>query len=371
MRNKYLYLGLVVVLLFAAIFFLEENKEDVTEIQYWKLSVDRIEYNPPDTKWLEETTEVFYTKPFEVSLKDGIKKGGKFFLVSNIDSETGKQIQFEGGYNSDNTFRDLGGLRVKSTEPVTEGIPIQDSLQVGDGSPKLTIYSGNVSKVLKIGKKHKNGSTRVILEEGHPPVILSSNSYVFDRFQKGPEEFRQRQLISLGTESIKEISYIDENGKSIRIDNTPYEENKVKKNFWRRLSGTIILLDQKLGEDFFRAVTSLKTDLFPDETKGAGFAIGTVLAPESPNTEYSLASLKVLFSDGNETMIRFHKSTNIGEKKLTPIIRILNGRFQERPVYVGEDTFLRIQDLVSKIQSASAIVKKAKPGSKNQSRKKQ
>ncbi|MFB5650896.1 DUF4340 domain-containing protein [Leptospira wolffii] len=368
MRNKLLLLALVVVLLFASIFLLEENKEDLTEFEYWKLNIDKIEYFPGGEKWSEESGENFAKKPFEISKRDEIRKGN-FYIVSDTDSETGKKIEYEAGYNAENSFRDLNRLKVKSTESVTEGIPVQESLLIGEDSPKLVLYSGNQKKVLRIGKKHKNGSTRVILDEGHPSVILSSSSYLFDRFQKGPEDFRQRQLINLNGETVKEISYLDETGKSIRMDNTPYEDNKAKKNFWRRLSGTIMILDQKLAEDLYRSVTGLKTELFPDEPNGAGFAVSNLLAPDAANTEYSLASLKVILSDGNEILIRFHRSTDIGERKLNPVVRILNRKFQEPPVYVNEDIFHRIQDTASRIQASTMVAKPSKKTSAKPQRK--
>lgn len=371
MRNKLLLLGLVLALLFASIFLLEENKEDISEFEYWNLNIDRIEYYPPKEEWGKESGETFGQRAFEVYRKEGVKKGSTLQLVSHTDSETGKKIEYEAGHNSENSIRDLNRLKVKSSEPVVEGIPVKDSLLVGEGSPRLVLYSGNVKKVLRIGKKHRNGSTRVILDEGHPSVILSSPSFLFDRFQRGPEEFRQRQLLNLGLETVKEISYIDESGTVIRIDNTPYEDNKVKKNFWRRLSGTIILLDekQKLGEDLFRAIAGLKTELFPDEPNGAGFTVGSILAPDSPKQEYSLASLKIILSDGNETVIRFHRSTDIGEKKLIPTLRILNGKFQEPPTYISEAGFQKVRELAAKIQTATPVVKPAKNVSKKPVRK--
>ncbi|TGK07319.1 DUF4340 domain-containing protein [Leptospira semungkisensis] len=371
MRNKLYLLGAAAVLLFIAFFLIEENKEDLTEIQYWKFPIDRIEYLPPSEEWLEKADEKFHKNAFTISVKEGIKKGGKFFLVSNLDKETGKSIEFEGGYNAENTVRDFSVFRVKSTEPVTAGIPIKDSLYVGEGSPKLIIYSGNNSRTLRIGRKHFSNSTRIILDSESSPVLLTVSSYLFDRFQKGPEDFRLKALLSLNKEYIKEISYIDEGGKAVRVDNTPYEEKNNKKNFWRRLSGTIILLEPRIGEELYRSVTSLKVELFPDEPNGAGFGVGTVLAPNSNQNEFSLASLKVLLSDGNEIIYRFHMPTTIGDKKLNPVIRIVNGNFKEPPFYVSEESLLKIQHAVSKIQNAKAIVKPAKTNPKKATPKKQ
>ncbi|TGL62764.1 DUF4340 domain-containing protein [Leptospira sarikeiensis] len=368
MRNKLYLFGLVVVLLFLAFFLLEKTKEDATEIQYWKLSLDRIEYYPPSEEWREKTGEKFYPQPFTISVKDGIKKGEKFFTVSNKDLETGKDIEYEGGYNSENTIRDFGVYRVKGTDEVLPGIEIKESLQVGEGSPKLVLYSGNISKTLKIGKKHSLGSTRVVLDDAPVRNVLTSSSYLFDRFQKGPQDFRQKSILTLNKEYVKEISYIDENGTSIKIDNTPYEANSVKKNFWRRLSGEIILLEPKLGEDLFRYMTGLKVENFPDDENGAGFGIGNILAPGSEKSEFSLASVKVSISDGNEIVYRFHKETSIGDKKLTPVIRIVNSTFKEPPVYIVENAFVQIQSAALAIKNAKAIVKapKVKAGKASQ-----
>ncbi|TGK01492.1 DUF4340 domain-containing protein [Leptospira langatensis] len=371
MRNKLYLLAGAAVLLFLAFFLIEENKEDVNEIQYWKFPIDRVEYFPPSSEWLEKTDEKFFNKPFTISVQDGIRKGGKFFVVSNLDQETGKNIQFEGGYNSENTIRDFGVFRVKSTEPVAQGISIKDSLYVGEDSPKLVIYSGNQSRTLRIGRKHFSNSTRIVLDAGTSPVLLTVSSYLFDRFQKGPDDFRLKALLSLNKEYIKEISYIDESGKSIRVDNTPYEEKNIKKNFWRRLSGAVILIDPRLGEELYRSVTSLKVELFPDSADGAGFGVGTILAPDSNKNEFSLASLKVLLSDGNEIIYRFHMPTTIGEKKLSPVVRIVNGSFKEPPFYIVEESLLKIQHAVSKIQDAKQIVKPAKKNPKKAAPRKQ
>ncbi|WP_367898091.1 DUF4340 domain-containing protein [Leptospira sp. WS58.C1] len=370
MRNKLYLLGLVVVLLFLAFFLVEKTKEDTTEIEYWKLSLDRIEYYPPSEQWIEKTGEKFYSKPFTISVKEGIRKGEKFFTVLNKDTETGKEIEYEGGYNSENTVRDFGTYRVKGTEEVLEGVQIKESLQVGEDSPKLVFYSGNISKTLRIGKKHSLGSTRVILHEGPIRNILTSSSYLFDRFQKGPQDFRQKSILTLNKEYVKEISYVDENGTSIRIDNTPFESNSIKKNFWRRLSGEIILLEPKFGEDLYRYMTGLKVETFPDDENGAGFGIGNILAPGAEKSEFSLASVKVLISDGNEIVYRFHKETSIGDKKLTPVIRIINSNFKEPPVYVVANAFTQIQAAATAIKNAKAIVKPAKTKPGNTSRKK-
>ncbi|EQA35684.1 PF14238 domain protein [Leptospira inadai serovar Lyme str. 10] len=364
MRTKLYLLFGSVALLFIVFLLVEDRKEDLTEITYWKLSLDKLEYLPPSKEWMDDSGETFYKTPFSISLKEGVKKGGQFFLVSSLDKETEKKIEYEGGYNAENTFRDLGQLKVKDSESIAEGVPISSSLDLGDGAPRLILYSGNRTKTLRFGKKHSNGSTRIVLEEGTPRVLLSAYSYIFDRFQKGPDDFRQRQLVFPGKESVKEIYYLEEGGKPVRIDNHPYQENGAKRNYWRRVSGKIILLDPNVGEDLYRAAINLRVELYPDQEKGAGFKVGSLLAPEGSDSQYSLATMKILLTEGDEITFRFHKPTEIGDKKYVPTIRIWNGSFREPPFYVTEESFRKIKESAGRIELAAPKISPPPPKKK-------
>lgn len=356
MKTKlYILSGLIVILL-AVFIVMEEKKEDLSEVSYWKLSLDRLEYFPPSKEWISESGENFYGNAFSIFLKDGIKKGGLFFSVSNRNEETGELIEYEGGYNSENTFRDLGQLKVKDFESLAEGISPSSSLKLGEGAPRIVLHSGNKTKTLRLGKKHFNGSTRIVMEEGKPATLLTAYNFIFERFQKGPEDFRQRQLVFPGKEFVREIDYLEEEGKSIRIDNHPYQENGAKRNYWRRISGQIILLEPRLGEELYRSVIALRAELYPDEEKGAGFKVGNLLAPQGARSQFSLATLKVSLSGGDELMFRFHKPTEIQGKRFIPTIRIWNGSFKEPPFYVTEESFRKIKESAGLVEKASIWV---------------
>ncbi|PJZ71218.1 hypothetical protein CH373_01510 [Leptospira perolatii] len=357
MKNKILLLVLLLLALFGAFLFLEEKKEDVSEISYWEFPVSKIEYFPPSEQWLEKSGENFFTKEFSLTSKEEIKKGGAFITVSYFDKETNRKVEYEGGYNAENTFRDLGNLKIKDSEPLEEGKEPSSSLNVGEGAPTIIVYSGNSSRKVRIGKKHAMGSNRVILELGKPQMILSAYSYIFERFQKGPVEFRQKQLVNPGKELVKEISYLEEGGKYVKVENHPFQEKAAKKNFWRRTTGSIVFLDPNLGDSLHRAVTSLRVDLYPDEEKGAGLLIGNYLAPDDPHSQYALSTLKVKFTDGNELTFRFYKPTDLGDKKYTPVVRIWNGSFKESPAYVNEDTVRKIKESANLISAAAAYHK--------------
>ncbi len=121
----------------------------------------------------------------------GISESGNFLTIESKDLESGDTIVFEGGYNSENIFRELSVLKVKGVEPI-QGEKISTSLQLNENSPKIYLKSsGKILKTIWIGKKKTGDSTRIV-KEGIEFLIIQANT--IDRFTRGFGEFRQNQL---------------------------------------------------------------------------------------------------------------------------------------------------------------------------------
>ncbi|MDI7205632.1 hypothetical protein QMN03_01720 [Leptospira santarosai] len=339
--KRILLLLFALVVLALTFFFLEEKKEDQTEISVWEIDIDEIEYQPPKDSWEEEDVSAFYRMPIVLKRQKGIGKNDNFLTVHSKDSETGETLVFEGGYNSENIFRELSVLKAKGVEPIADG-KVAASLQLNENSPQILLKSsGRLLKKIWIGKKK---SFERIIREGNEILIVQGN--ISDRFTKGIGEFRQKQLVNLRDESVIETIW-EEEGKTLHLDNHPYKDQTVKKNFWRRLSGKPIVLEQSLGNSWNNQVISQLVELYPDDPNGAGYAVAKSLTKVPAD-----ASLKIRISNDDWITLRYYPKTNINSVDYRPAIRIINGKFSEPPFYIREDSFLRLKEVVGNLEKA-------------------
>lgn len=219
--KRWLFLFFALVALVLSFFFLEEKKEERSEVSFWEIDIDEIEYQPPTNFWDGEVS-IFYKSSIFLKKRKGISESGNFLTIESKDLETGDTIVFEGGYNSENIFRELSVLKVKGVEPI-QGEKISTSLQLNENSPKIYLKSsGKILKTIWIGKKKTGDSTRIV-KEGNEILIIQANT--IDRFTRGIGEFRQKQLINLKDESVVETIW-EEEGKTIRLDNHPFKEKR-------------------------------------------------------------------------------------------------------------------------------------------------
>ncbi|WP_061234041.1 DUF4340 domain-containing protein [Leptospira interrogans] len=340
--KRWLFLFFALVALVLSFFFLEEKKEERSEVSFWEIDIDEIEYQPPTNFWDGEVS-IFYKSSIFLKKRKGISESGNFLTIESKDLETGDTIVFEGGYNSENIFRELSVLKVKGVEPI-HGEKISTSLQLNENSPKIYLKSsGKILKTIWIGKKKTGDSTRIV-KEGNEILIIQANT--IDRFTRGIGEFRQKQLINLKDESVVETIW-EEEGKTIRLDNHPFKEKTIKKNFWRRLSGKLITLEQTLGDSWNNQVVGQLVELYPDDPNGAGYAIAKRLTAVPAD-----ASLKIRISNGDWITLRYYPKTNINSIDYRPAIRIVNGKFSEPPFYIREDSFLRLKEVVGNLEKA-------------------
>ncbi|MBM9498743.1 hypothetical protein JWG44_00545 [Leptospira sp. 201903071] len=334
---------LALFLLIASFFLLEEKKEDQTEISFWDIDIDEIEYQPPKSSWNADDAMSFYPSPIVLKKEKTLSETGEFLSVKSIDLETGGSLVFEGGYNADNLFRELSVLKVKGLENVGDEKD-SSTLKINEGSPEIFLKSsGRLIKKILIGKKKSSDSTRILKEGNH---ILITQSHTLDRFARGIGEFRQRQLVNLKDEFIAETIW-EEEGKTLRLDNHPFKEENVKKNFWRRLSGKIVAIEPYLGDSWNNQIIAQRVDLYPDDPNGAGFAVAKNLTSVPAES-----SLKLRLSNGDWITIRYYPKTNINSVDYRPAVRILNDKFSEPPFYIREDSFLRIKENAGNLDKA-------------------
>ncbi|MDV6236105.1 hypothetical protein CH379_010770 [Leptospira ellisii] len=336
---------LALLLLAASFFLLDEKKEDQTEVSVWDVDIDEIEYIPPKSSWGAEDAASFFRFPILFKKEKEISESGNFSVVGSVDSETGESIAFEGGHNVDNLFRELSILKVKGVEPIAKE-EATASLMLGEDSPRLILKSsGRILKRILIGKKKSSDSTRIIREGDE---ILIVPKHILDRLTRGIGEFRQKQLVLLKDESVLETVW-EEEGKTLRLDNHPYKEQSIKKNFWRRLSGKIIAVENHLGDAWNSQIIGQKVDVYPDDPSGAGFAVAKKLTSVPAE-----ASLKIRVSNGDWIVFRYYPKTNIHSIDYRPTVRIINGKFSEPPFYIREDSFLRLKENVANLDKAEA-----------------
>ncbi|MBM9576601.1 hypothetical protein JWG45_05475 [Leptospira sp. 201903070] len=342
MRRGILFV-LALVFLVASFFLLEEKKEDQTEISFWDIDIDEIEYLPPKSSWNAEDAMSFYPSSIVLKKEKTLSETGLFISVKSIDLETGASLVFEGGYNAENLFRELSVLKVKGVETVGDEKD-SSTLKINEGSPEILLRSSGKSiKKIFIGKKKSSDSTRIIKEGNN---ILITQSHILDRFARGIGEFRQRQIVNLKDEFISETIW-EEEGITLRLDNHPFKEENVKKNFWRRLSGKIVAIEPYLGDTWNNQIIGQRVDLYPDDPNGAGFAVAKSLTSVPAES-----SLKLRLSNGDWITIRYYPKTNINSVDYRPAIRILNDKFSEPPFYIREDSFLRIKENAGNLDKA-------------------
>ncbi|EMN88668.1 DUF4340 domain-containing protein [Leptospira weilii] len=352
--KRTLLLLFTLVALALSFFFLEEKKEDQSEISVWEIDIDEIEYQPPKNSWEGEDISAFYRMPIVLKKQKDIRKNAYFLTVHSKDSETGETLVFEGGYNAENIFREFSVLKAKGVEPIADG-KVAASLQLNENSPQILLKSsGKLLKKIWIGKKKSFDSTRIV-REGNEVLIVQGNTS--DRFTRGIGEFRQKQLVNLRDESIVETIW-EEEGKTLHLDNHPYKDQTVKKNFWRRLSGKPISLEQSLGNSWNNQVISQLVELYPDDPNGAGYAVAKSLTNVPAD-----ASLKIRISNDDWITLRYYPKTNINSIDYRPTIRIINGKFSEPPFYIREDSFLRLKEVVGNLEKAEQ--KKEEPANQN------
>ncbi|WP_061249836.1 hypothetical protein [Leptospira alstonii] len=341
--KRALLLVLALVALATSFFFLEEKKEDRSEISVWEIDIDEIEYQPPKNSWDGDDVSAFYRAPIILKKQKGISERADFLTVQSKDFETGETLAFEGGYNSENIFRELSVLKIKGVEPIVDG-KIPTSLQLNENSPRILLKSsGKVLKKIWIGKKKSDDSTRIV-REGNEILIIQGNTA--ERFTRGIGEFRQKQIVNLRDESVVETIW-EEEGKTLHLDNHPFKEKTIKKNFWRRLSGKLISLEQPLGDSWNNQVVGQIVELYPDDPNGAGYAVAKSLTGVPADV-----SLKIRISNGDWITLRYYPKTNINSVDYRPAIRIINGKFSEPPFYIREDSFLRLKEVVANLDKA-------------------
>lgn len=80
--KRWLFLIFALVALVLSFFFLEEKKEERSEVSFWEIDIDEIEYQPPTNSWNGDDVSMFYKSPiFLKKRKESVKAAT--FLRSN------------------------------------------------------------------------------------------------------------------------------------------------------------------------------------------------------------------------------------------------------------------------------------------------
>lgn len=79
--KRWLFLFFALVALVLSFFFLEEKKEERSEVSFWEIDIDEIEYQPPTNFWDGEVS-IFYKSSIFLKKRRVLVKV-EIFLRSN------------------------------------------------------------------------------------------------------------------------------------------------------------------------------------------------------------------------------------------------------------------------------------------------
>lgn len=333
--------GIVVLL----IVFLttEENKDYLTEETYWKKEISEIRYTPPQSDWSGNKGQDFLGQAFTLKrLNIGNIKKPPIFLIQSL-GKNGEELIYEAGYKVKNLFTELSILKIKSVVEAKPSYMNDYSIDL-EKSPRLEILDNKKSQILYLGVEIPDKS---LFSFSDGKFILSTFAHSFRRLKTNILFFRERNLVSVGTGHITKIRLKSSSGL-LEIENSPEDDKSgIKKNIWRRNTGTRIVFPPELGDELGSLLKTMRYDLFPDEEGEEGIAIIRELTKMPIEMEW-----EVWTSEGRFYKILLFPRTNLGDKDYRPLIRTIEGNLEESPAYTSEELIQRLTQASDKIRKS-------------------
>lgn len=331
-------------LLFAAFLLLDKKQENQNMIQAWDLNLKSISYKYSPKENAGNGDSDYPQEEFTIRKEASSTLQEPILIYSRMDKESGKEIQYEAGYNGKNLFRDMAQLKVSSLIPSTD--EVLEDIDLTPDAPVVTLLTeGGESKRLILAPMESSDDNALFEADGK---ILTAQSFIFKRFQLKPIELRERQLVPGGNLKIETIRFTGE-GEEIAVENHPYHNGQRDVNSWRRISGMPILLDPQGGDKWMNLVYRLRASVYADEENGQGLAVGEVLTGVAADSMIDIG-----FSNGRTLQLRFYPPTQFEGRKYRPSVRIWKGIFKSSPLYIPEEDYQLMLEQAKWIEKAKA-----------------
>ncbi|HNF25464.1 MAG TPA: hypothetical protein PLJ29_12125 [Leptospiraceae bacterium] len=340
-----LYKILIPVLILAglllAVLYVDEKKEEQTDIQLWKKDIDEIRYIPP-TK--PSDTEKLSKRKFSLHKKErGVKKN-PFFYVS-IEGAVQKH-QYEAGYMVKNLFTDMTLRRTKVFEKVDVETQKKLGIDPSASASAELYYGGKKEESFLFGKENREKNGRLIL---HNLTLASLDNYIAEKFYDPVFGLREKTLVNTGEAKISKFTFQSDD-LNVSFDVRTVDEKNVVRTYWSKFTTKKMLINPSSGSRLEGKIAALSYDLFPDEENGQGFEVIEALTKgkdAAPAKE--TAVLDFLFENGKKVQIKFFIKTDINGANYYPVIRKTDD-FTESPAYMKENSLRELADTVKQIK---------------------
>ena len=338
MKKKIFLLAGIIVAVFIVFLFSEEKLEYGSEAELWKYNFDLIQYTPPREDWDGKDRDRFYKIPVTMKREGNIFNRYIFEIIFK-DTETGKDIVYEGAHNVKNLFTELAVLKIRtvvSKQDDLNGLGIDP-----EKSPAITLGRGIDMKRIILGNRTSDNNSRFFMYNNK---IYAAHAFIFERFTGLTNNHRMRQIISITDSYVERVSLYDSSSRLVgELENSQTEKNGRKMNQWK---GKKTFTEQKsLNVD--SVMRSLRIDLYPDETNGQGFSVAEVLTG-FPKT----GTWKIEMADGTRIVLDLFPPTDIKNIKYIPVKRSL-GSLKESAGYILKDSVEKFRSLLQEDASPS------------------
>lgn len=347
MNTKIYYAIAAFLLLFGIVYFMEDNPENITETTYWKENWKTIVYIPPKEDWCEGEGNRFVKETLEFHSDGSGWKSQPLYTLKGSTNE--KPYQFEGNYNLKNSFSELSALKTKIIEKNTESL--KSTYCLNESSPKLILstdsnfdINSSSNRVLSFGKKitSDEGRVAVLVNE----EVIAPFNYIIEKFRSTAISFRERTLVPSSSGYLKTIEF---KGPSSFV----HLENRAEKNQygnfvnkWSRTTGERVVISPDIGNGWEGAIKALRADLYFEEPGAPDPSV--ILEAKEPE-----AILTVEPSEGRKIQIHFFRKFDTPSGAYRLLQREISPHFKETPLFVKEETFVKIVESMERVKSAS------------------
>ncbi len=324
-------LVIVFAALFLAFFLTDEKSPESTEVNFWKVDFDSLNYTGQ-----MEGSDSFLKESFSIERVSLGWKENPIFLLKGKDPKSGTPYVYEAGFSSKNLFNDLSVLR---TKVMTDSSPdLLEKFSIGEKtSPRIELLrEGNLEKTILLGKETKDKTARMAQADG---FIISIHSYTCNKFTGDKTQLRERQYLPLGAIQLKRMQ-IQSDNLFLELENRYTTENTVVQQNWFKKTGKMSRLSPTTSSRLDSLLRSLPIELFPDSEKGGGFEIIGELVKDK-----EMAKWEIELSNGKFYTLYLYSPTNLESVDYVPAKKVLKGVYEESPVYLKMSSVQDIQQL--------------------------
>lgn len=333
--SKILIPVLIIAGLLLSVLYVDEKKEDQTDIQLWKKDIDEIRYIPSPKP---SDTDKLSKRKFSLHKKDrGVKKN-PFFYVS-VEGAS-KMHQYEAGYMVKNLFTDMTLRKTKVFEKVDVDTQKKLGIDPSSSASAELYYSGKKEESFLFGKENREKNGRLIL---HNLTLASLDNYIAEKFYDPIFNLREKTLVNTGEAKISKFTFQSDD-LNVSFDVRTVDEKNVVRTIWSKFTTKKMLVNPSSGSRLEGKIAALSYDLFPDEENGQGFEV-----IENLSKGKETASLDFVFENGKKLQIKIFIKTDINGANYYPVIKRTDD-FTDSPAYMKENSLRELADTVKQIK---------------------